>query len=181
MQAVLSHTNQSFLGELTPSNHANNRCSTYFYGFNGKEMVNDWNGNTGATYDYGFRIYDSRLGKFLSVDPLTKDYPWYTPYQFAGNKPIWAVDLDGLEEYYTSSGELIGKYGTSTEIRVVYDDYVEAATEIVSNQNNPGSDVMNDVLYNKGSAGVFKSDDAAAIDWGSRHNKESIDTDTEMG
>src|SRR5690606_2002586 len=35
---------------------------------------------------------------FLSVDPLTKDYPFYTPYQFAGNKPISAVDLDGLEE-----------------------------------------------------------------------------------
>jgi len=35
----------------------------------------------------------------LSVDPLTKLYPWYTPYQFAGNKPIWAIDLDGLEEY----------------------------------------------------------------------------------
>jgi hypothetical protein len=29
---------------------------------------------------------------------LAKDYPWYTPYQFAGNMPIWAVDLDGLEE-----------------------------------------------------------------------------------
>lgn len=24
--------------------------------------------------------------------------PWYTPFQFAGNKPIWAIDLDGLEE-----------------------------------------------------------------------------------
>ncbi|HMQ70696.1 MAG TPA: hypothetical protein PKC58_17100, partial [Ignavibacteria bacterium] len=24
-------------------------------------------------------------------------YPWYTPYQFAGNTPIMAVDLDGLE------------------------------------------------------------------------------------
>jgi hypothetical protein len=34
----------------------------------------------------------------LSVDPLAPSYPWYTPYQFAGNKPIWAVDLDGLEE-----------------------------------------------------------------------------------
>ena len=34
----------------------------------------------------------------MSVDPLTKSYPWYTPYQFAGNLPIWAVDLDGLEE-----------------------------------------------------------------------------------
>jgi hypothetical protein len=25
-------------------------------------------------------------------------YPWYTPYQFAGNKPIKFIDLDGLEE-----------------------------------------------------------------------------------
>jgi hypothetical protein len=33
------------------------------------------------------------------VDPLTSSYPWYTPYQFAGNKPIAFIDLDGLEEY----------------------------------------------------------------------------------
>ncbi|MFY0602295.1 MAG: hypothetical protein JXR03_21670 [Cyclobacteriaceae bacterium] len=35
----------------------------------------------------------------MSVDPLSPDYPYYTPYQFAGNKPIRYVDLDGLEEY----------------------------------------------------------------------------------
>jgi len=35
----------------------------------------------------------------LSVDPLTSSYPWYTPYQFAGNKPTRYIDLDGLEEY----------------------------------------------------------------------------------
>ncbi|MFO0508312.1 MAG: hypothetical protein ACK5YS_05520 [bacterium] len=34
----------------------------------------------------------------LSVDPLTKSFPWYTPYQFAGNSPILHIDLDGLEE-----------------------------------------------------------------------------------
>ena len=51
-------------------------------------------------YDYGFRIYNPSIGKFLSVDPLTKSYPWYTPYQFAGNKPIAVVDLDGLEEIH---------------------------------------------------------------------------------
>jgi hypothetical protein len=33
------------------------------------------------------------------VDPIAKAYPWYTPYQFAGNKPIVAIDLDGLEEF----------------------------------------------------------------------------------
>ena len=52
----------------------------------------------GNQQDYGMRVYDPRLGKFLSVDPLAKQYPWYTPYQFAGNKPIWAIDLDGGEE-----------------------------------------------------------------------------------
>jgi cell wall-associated NlpC family hydrolase len=33
----------------------------------------------------------------LSVDPLSKWYPFYTPYQFASNSPIIAVDVDGLE------------------------------------------------------------------------------------
>jgi RHS repeat-associated protein len=66
----------------------------YRYGFNGKETDNE----TG-TQDYGMRIYDPKVGRFLSVDPLQKQYPWYTPYQFAGNTPIQAIDLDGLEEY----------------------------------------------------------------------------------
>jgi len=73
--------------------------SEYRYGFNGKESDKETYGD-GNVYDYGFRVYNPRLGKFLSVDPLTKNYPWYTPYQFAGNKPIAFVDLDGREDYY---------------------------------------------------------------------------------
>jgi RHS repeat-associated protein len=69
----------------------------YRYGFNGKENDNEVEGE-GNQQDYGMRIYDPRLGRFLSVDPLSPQYPWYTPYQFAGNKPIWATDRDGLEE-----------------------------------------------------------------------------------
>ena len=68
------------------------------YGFNGKEKDTEGMGGGGSTYDYGFRIYNPRIAKFLSVDPLTASYPWYTPYQFAGNTPIAAIDLDGLEE-----------------------------------------------------------------------------------
>ena len=70
----------------------------YRFTFNGKESDSEWYSTSGSISDYGFRIYNPRIGKFLSVDPLTKEYPWYTPYQFAGNKPILAVDLDGLEE-----------------------------------------------------------------------------------
>ena len=71
--------------------------SSYKYGFNGKE--ND--AETG-TQDYGMRIYNPGLGRFLSVDPLTKKYPWYSPYQFAGDRPIVCIDRDGLEDIHYS-------------------------------------------------------------------------------
>jgi len=69
----------------------------YKFSFNGKLRDDSWHSAAGTVYDYGFRIYDARIARFLSVDPLTKSYPWYTPYQFAGNNPIWFIDLDGLE------------------------------------------------------------------------------------
>lgn len=70
----------------------------YRYGFNGKEADDEVLGED-LQFDYGFRIYDARIARFLSVDPLAPHYPWYTPYQFAGNKPIKFIDLDGLEEF----------------------------------------------------------------------------------
>lgn len=85
-----------------PNRHYSNSTS-YRYGFNGKEKDDETTST--STYDYGFRIYNPALGRFLSVDPLTNSYPWYTPYQFAGNKPIEAIDLDGLEEFFIREGE----------------------------------------------------------------------------
>ena len=40
-------------------------------------------------------VEEELLGRFLSVDPLTSEFSFYTPYQYAGNKPIAAIDLDG--------------------------------------------------------------------------------------
>jgi RHS repeat-associated protein len=66
------------------------------YGFNGKEKDDDLYGE-GESYDYIKRIFDPRTGRFLSIDPLRQKFPWYTPYQFAGNTPIQAIDIDGEE------------------------------------------------------------------------------------
>lgn len=82
--------------------------NNYRYGFNGKE--ND--GEMSGWQDYGFREYDVRLGRFISVDPITKKYPELTPYQFASNRPIDGIDQDGLEwekseKYFLSP---VGKY-----------------------------------------------------------------------
>jgi RHS repeat-associated protein len=71
-------------------------AGNYRYGFNGKEQDPEVKG-TGNQYDYGFRIYDPRIGRFLSVDPLRARYPWNSPYAFAENDVLRAIDLDGAE------------------------------------------------------------------------------------
>ena len=97
----------------------------YRYGFNGKEQDKEV-----VHYDYGFRIYDPRIVRFKSVDPLTKGYPQLTPYQFASNSPIANIDLDGGEakyyniviaETFDGKGKLIQSTKTTT-----YDETKEA-------------------------------------------------------
>ena len=103
-------------GMLQPERHWS--TEDHRYGFNGKEMDNDWNDGgvagegTGNVYDYGFRIYDPRLGRFMSEDPLTSSYPWYTPYQYAGNMPIKFIDIDGLEPGPSGSDAGSGSTGS---------------------------------------------------------------------
>jgi RHS repeat-associated protein len=70
----------------------------YRYGFNGKENDNDVKGVDGGQQDYGMRIYDPRLGRFLSVDPIADEFPWNSVYAFAEGDPINYIDLDGLEK-----------------------------------------------------------------------------------
>jgi len=97
----------------------------YRYGFNGKEKDNEGEFGSITNYDYGFRIYNPAIGKFLSVDPLTKSYPYYTPYQFAGNKPIQSIDLDGLEEF-----EVTGQGGEKGTVAGPYKDEAAAQASV---------------------------------------------------
>ena len=69
--------------------------TTYRYGFNGKLKDDELKGS-GNSYDFDARIYDPRVGRFLSIDPLTKKYPMLTPYCFAGDNPIQLIDKGGL-------------------------------------------------------------------------------------
>ena len=68
----------------------------YRYSFNGQEADNEVYGQ-GGFQNYGFRMYDTRLARLWGVDPLTKDYPMLTPFQFASCSPILLVDVEGLE------------------------------------------------------------------------------------
>jgi len=66
----------------------------YRYGFNGKEFDQDWDGG-GATYDYGARIYDPRVARWASVDPLASKYPAFSPMSYCINSPLIVKDETG--------------------------------------------------------------------------------------
>jgi len=80
----------------------------YHYGFNGKSKDNEWAG-VGNHLDYGMRQYDTRICRPLSPDPLFKQFPNLSSYQFFSNTPIWATDLDGMEAAATTAWGAIGK------------------------------------------------------------------------
>jgi len=83
---------------IEPGRHVAS-ANGYRFGFNGKERDDEVNG-PGNVQDYGKRIYDTRLARFLSVDPLTSKYPQWSPYPFAMNRPIDGIDMDGLEHVF---------------------------------------------------------------------------------
>lgn len=115
--------------------------SGYRYGFNGKEQDSEVKGE-GNQEDYGLRIYDPRLGRFLSVDPLSAEYPELTPYQFTSNSPIANIDLDGLERFYYGYTLQDGK---TTLTLIKKEDIIEAKTVATTEWRVPRS-AMNDGL-----------------------------------
>ncbi|MGI8600074.1 MAG: N-acetylmuramidase domain-containing protein [Chitinophagaceae bacterium] len=92
----------------------------YRYGFNGMEKDDEVKGE-GNSLDFGARIFDNRLGRFLSIDPLAGKNPMLSPYAFAANNPIALIDRNGEEPTpaaYKKAAEKLGV--TVAQIRAVY-------------------------------------------------------------
>jgi RHS repeat-associated protein len=66
----------------------------YRYSFEDQEKDKEF---WGGAVSYKYRVEDPRLGRFFSVDPLAPSYPEESPYHFAGNNPVYNIDVEGLE------------------------------------------------------------------------------------
>ena len=66
----------------------------YRYGLQGQEKDDEVKGE-GNSYDFGARMYNPRIGRFFSIDPRTNEFPFWSPYSYAGNSPIRITDVGG--------------------------------------------------------------------------------------
>lgn len=71
-----------------------NCAGAYRYGFNGKEKDDEIKGG-GNSVDFGERMYDPRLGRWLTVDKYEAATAGITPYRFGLNNPIKYSDSEG--------------------------------------------------------------------------------------
>ena len=68
----------------------------YRYFFNGQEADIEVLGE-GALHAFEYRMHDTRIGRFWSVDPLAGKFPWNSVYAFAENRVVDGRELEGLE------------------------------------------------------------------------------------
>jgi RHS repeat-associated protein len=118
---VVSATDYSPFGApLSGRTWYGDTSNKYRFHFNGHEADNEVYGGNNVL-DFGARIYNSRLGKFITLDPLQFKFPDMSPYCYAANSPIAMIDAKGRNPYVI--GRLIYK-GVEIAIAVVATAFV---------------------------------------------------------
>jgi RHS repeat-associated protein len=74
-----------------------NLSGSYRYSFQNQENDKEIKGS-GNSIDFGARIYDSRVGRWLSCDPLFGNQPSWSPYKAMYDNPMIYQDPDGMDE-----------------------------------------------------------------------------------
>ncbi len=115
---VVSATDNYVFGMAMPGRNYQN--DKYRYGFNGKEKDKDI---SVGDLDFGARIYDGRIGRWLSLDPLQRKYPNESHYAYVSGSPLIFADKDGRDKIITITYiDKDGKSGTTTT--VIKDKYI---------------------------------------------------------
>ena len=86
----------AFGSAITNMQYVNDTNRSYRYRFNGMEKENEANSEV-DNYDFGARIYHSRIGRWLSLDPLMRKYPALSAFIYCGDNPLFFKDYDGRD------------------------------------------------------------------------------------
>ncbi len=66
-----------------------------------KYQGKEWNATESFNiYDFGARLYDSGLGRWISQDPMAEEYFLHSPYLFCAGNPMRFVDPEGRTIFF---------------------------------------------------------------------------------
>ncbi len=112
----------------------NGSVESYRYGFNGMEKDDEVKGS-GNHLDFGARMYDPRLGRWLSIDGLARQYPALSPYDFVDNSPLRFIDPDG--------NRIIDANGNRVKVKVKKNgDLTYSKTEVLGDKVTAQFEIM---------------------------------------
>ena len=75
------------------------------YGYTGHEHIDEF-----GLINMNARIYDPKIGMFISVDPQAGSYPGTYPYTYCGGDPVNRVDPTGEDYWSTSDPNVIYEF-----------------------------------------------------------------------
>ena len=101
--------------ESRPTAHYSLLTANSTYTFSAKEKDSE----TGLSY-FGSRYYSSDLSVWLSVDPMSDQYPYQSGYVYCGNNPIKVIDPNGEDEWEFDECGVLKNVIVNNDVDVVH-------------------------------------------------------------